>query len=51
MNILLIGGTGLIGPHVIFGLRGHVVTPLTRSGKRLLTETNRTRDERSRMHK
>ena len=41
MNILLIGGTGLIGPHVILGLRGHVVTALTRSGKRLLTETNR----------
>tara|TARA_R110002051_G_scaffold137753_2_gene210254 strand:+ start:5894 stop:6808 length:915 start_codon:yes stop_codon:yes gene_type:complete len=42
MNILMLGGTGLIGPHVILGMGGHVVTTLTRSGKRLLTETNRT---------
>ena len=48
MRVLVLGGTGLLGPHVVRGLlqRGHRVWTLTRRGLPALTEVALTGDRR-----
>lgn len=41
MNILVLGGTGFFGKHLVWELlhRGHEVTVATRGGRRMILET------------